>query len=104
VRQFPKLAPHKESKLAIKNLKEPRPNLFKKSGQQTINQERKLTDLRNQRDASNQEIWTMVKRIRSGIKSFFGDDSSQYEMVGGTRVSDRKTPRRTAAPMPEEVT
>jgi hypothetical protein len=79
------------------------PNLLKKSGPQTINQQRKLTDLRNQRDASNREIWTMVKRVRSGIKPFFGDDSSQYEMVGGTRVSDRKTPRRTADPTPEEI-
>jgi hypothetical protein len=26
-----------------------------------------------------------------GVKAHYGDDSSQYEMVGGTRLSDRKT-------------
>ena len=59
--------------------------------------ENKLIDLRNQRDDSNQELWDMVKRMRAGVKASFGDDSSQFEMVGGTRVSDRKTSRRTPA-------
>ena len=54
-----------------------------------------LTELRNQRDALGQSTWDKVKRARAGVKANFGDDSSQYEMVGGTRLSDRKSPRRT---------
>jgi hypothetical protein len=36
----------------------------------------------------------MVKRARSGIKGFYGDDSTEYEIAGGTRASDRKSHRR----------
>jgi hypothetical protein len=39
-----------------------------------------------------------MKRVRAGVKANYGDDSQQYEMVGGTRMSERKTPRRTATP------
>src|SRR5512133_4327790 len=56
--------------------------------------EAQLTDRRNQRDALYASIWDKVKRVRSGIKGIFGDDSSQYEMVGGTRLSERKSPAR----------
>jgi hypothetical protein len=43
-------------------------------------------------DAIN-ELWhaTPVFTIAKGT---FGDDSSQYELVGGTRLSDRKPIRR----------
>jgi hypothetical protein len=61
--------------------------------------ETKLTDLRNQRDTVNQAIWDKVKRVRAGMKAIYGDNSSQYEMVGGTRLSERKSPtRKVAAP------
>jgi len=53
-----------------------------------------LVDLRNQRDAAYLSLWDKIKRVRSGIKAVYGDDSSQYEMVGGTRRSERKAPRR----------
>lgn len=56
--------------------------------------ENQLTDMRNRRDALYQSTWDKVKRVRSSIKGIFGDDSSQYEMVGGTRLSERKTPTR----------
>ena len=59
--------------------------------------ENNLTNLRNQREASNQELWNMVKRVRASFKGLYGDDSSQYEMVGGKRLSERKTSRRTQA-------
>ena len=49
-----------------------------------------LTDLRNQRECLYISVWDKVKRIRFGVKAFYGDDSSQYKLVGGTRVSDRK--------------
>lgn len=49
-----------------------------------------ITGLRNQRDALHTFIWSKVKRVRAGVKGTFGDDSSQYEMAGGTRLSERK--------------
>ncbi len=58
--------------------------------------EAQLTDKRNQRDAIYTQVWDKVKRVRNGIKGIYGDDSSQYEMVGGTRTSERKSPARRA--------
>jgi len=53
-----------------------------------------LTDLRNRRDALFVSIWDKLKRVRAGVKGIYGDDSSQYEMIGGTRMSERKSPTR----------
>jgi hypothetical protein len=39
-------------------------------------------------------LWDKVKRLRNGVKGTFGDDSTPYELVGGTRLSDRKPYRR----------
>ena len=52
------------------------------------------TDLRNQRDALLSATWDKVKRVRASVKGLYGDDSSEYEMVGGTRRSERKSPVR----------
>jgi hypothetical protein len=49
-----------------------------------------ITELRNQRDAAAGDLWDRVKRVRTGVKSVFGDNSSEYEVVGGTRTGDRK--------------
>ena len=38
-----------------------------------------------------------IKRVRAGVKGIYGDDSSQYEMIGGTRMSERKPPARKPA-------
>src|SRR3972149_11255307 len=65
--------------------------------EQMTNLENQLTNLRNQRDAINQFLWDKVKRGRAGVKANYGDDSSQYEMVGGTRLSERKSARRRTA-------
>jgi len=54
-----------------------------------------LLDIRNQRDAACIGIWDKVKRARAGIKATYGDDSTEYEIAGGTRRSERKKPRRT---------
>ena len=59
--------------------------------------ETQLTNLRNQRDEGLVSIWDKVKRVRASIKGIYGDDSSQYEMVGGTRLSERKSPTRKAS-------
>ena len=56
--------------------------------------ELQLTDLRNQREAVSVACWDKVKRFRSGVKASYGDDSSQFELIGGTRTSDRKSPVR----------
>jgi hypothetical protein len=56
--------------------------------------ETQLTDLRNKRDEVYSVAWEYVTRLRSGIKAIYGDDSSEYEMVGGTRRSERKTRSR----------
>ncbi len=64
--------------------------------------EAQLTEARNQREAFSIAIWDKVKRLRRGVQAIYGDDSSQYQVVGGTRVSDRKpvTRKVTAAPTP----
>jgi hypothetical protein len=36
------------------------------------------------------EINEFMKRVRSGAKSAFGDDSLEFERVGGKRASERK--------------
>jgi len=60
--------------------------------------ELQMTDLRNKRDQQLIHMWDVVKRARSTVKGTSGDDSSEYELVGGTRVSERKrTVRRQAA-------
>jgi hypothetical protein len=57
------------------------------------------TDLRNKRDALYGEMWDKLKRVRANIKGLYGDDSSAYEMVGGTRKSERKAPTRKPKPV-----
>jgi hypothetical protein len=64
--------------------------------------ESQLTDARNQREAVCLAAWDKLKRMRAGVKATFGDDSSQYEMVGCKRLSDRKPVRRSPLP-PEEA-
>jgi len=59
--------------------------------------ERQLTDLRNRRDDHLRTIWESVKRLRATVKGVYGDDSSEYELVGGTRISDRKRGGRRVA-------
>jgi hypothetical protein len=56
--------------------------------------EKALIDIRNQRDELYLAAWDQVKRVRAGMKSLYGDDSTAYELVGGTRRSERKKPRR----------
>jgi len=48
------------------------------------NLETQLTEIRNQREAVCQTAWDKIKRVRAGVKATFGDDSTQYDMIGGT--------------------
>ena len=57
----------------------------------------RLTELRNQRDDLFGACWDALKRLRSAIKGIFGDNSTQYEMIGGKRLADRKPAGRKAA-------
>jgi hypothetical protein len=50
----------------------------------------KLSALRNERDAHYLCLWGKVKRVYDSVKGIYGDDSSQYEMVGRTPASKRK--------------
>ena len=59
--------------------------------------ETQLTEVRNRRDAFYLSAWDKVKRMRAGIKGTYGDDSTEYELAGGTRRSDRKRARRSPA-------
>jgi hypothetical protein len=56
-----------------------------------------LVEKCNQRDRHYASVSDAVKRVRSAVKGIYGDDSSQYEMVGGTRRSEWKTPARKVA-------
>ena len=58
--------------------------------------ESQLTDARNKRDALYDGLWQKLIRVRLAAKVTFGDDSSQYELFGGTRRSDRKSRARKA--------
>jgi len=60
--------------------------------------EAQLTDVRNRRDDLLADMWDKVKRVRNAVKGIYGDDSSQYEMIGGTRLSERK-PRTHKQPV-----
>ena len=60
--------------------------------------ENQLLEVRTRREEICLSIWDKVKRVRSVVKGVYGDDSFQYEMVGGKRRSDRKSPRRAAVP------
>jgi hypothetical protein len=60
-----------------------------------VSMENQLTALRDQRDMLEQSTWDKVKGVRSMVKVIYGDDSLEYELMGGKRRSDRKPARRT---------
>jgi glycine/serine hydroxymethyltransferase len=62
-------------------------------------------DLRTQLTASSIQtndkavaVNNINTRVRSGIRGFFGPNSTQYDQVGGTRTSERKRPTRKKKP------
>ena len=60
--------------------------------------EQEITPLRNQRDELLARLKDFAMRGRSGMKGYFGADSTQYEQSGGTRTSERKKPVRKPKP------
>lgn len=62
----------------------------------TYNQTLSLADQQaNEVTAAEKECTEYNRRMLSGIEAVHGPDSSQYEMAGGTRTSERKRPTRT---------
>ena len=61
--------------------------------------EEELRPLRNDRDDLTVSLNGLCTRARAGIKGYFGENSSEYELAGGTRASERKRtgPRAKAA-------
>jgi len=53
-----------------------------------------LDQLQNDLQAAEAELNELNRRILSGGEAHYGPDSSEYEMLGGTRKSDRKKPSR----------
>ena len=58
-----------------------------------------LTDLRDRRDAVYHTGSQYINRLRDGIMSRYGEDSSEYEMVGQTRLSERKPRSKRVKPV-----
>ncbi|HET9224150.1 MAG TPA: hypothetical protein VFO07_16680 [Roseiflexaceae bacterium] len=56
--------------------------------------ELQLTDLRTKRDERMIRVWDTVKRTRATVKGAYGDDSTEYKLIGGTRMSERRRPVR----------
>lgn len=51
-------------------------------------------DSTNLTDSEEAELNDWSRRMLSAVEAQYGPDSSEYEMVGGTRKSDRKRPTR----------
>ena len=58
--------------------------------------EMQLAALRNKRDERLTQMWDAIKRVRATVKGVYGDVSSEYELMGGTRLSERRRPVRRA--------
>jgi len=59
-----------------------------------------MVPLRNDRDVRLDRMNNLNVRLRAGIKGYFGDNSDEYELAGGTRSLDRKLRARGAASTP----
>jgi hypothetical protein len=51
-----------------------------------------LADLRNKRDERLTQMWDALKRVRATVKGVYGDDSSEYKLVGGNLPERAQTP------------
>ncbi len=58
-----------------------------------------LDDEQNNLERDEKELHDLNKRVLSATEAQYGPDSSQYELAGGTRLSERKRPsKKTPAP------
>jgi len=56
-----------------------------------------LDDSTNATNANEAAIGDLNRRYLSAVEAQYGPDSSEYEMAGGTRKSERKSPTRKPA-------
>ncbi|MGC1310522.1 MAG: hypothetical protein WA885_25095 [Phormidesmis sp.] len=63
-----------------------------------------VDDAANAIEKQEQQIIISSENVLMSVKIKFGKDSSQYEMAGGTRLSDRRRTPRLAASAPTAVT
>jgi hypothetical protein len=59
-----------------------------------------LDDEGNIFDSEEAELKELNRRMLSAVEAQYGPDSSEYEAVGGTRVSERKRPSKKGGPKP----
>ncbi|HXI23481.1 MAG TPA: hypothetical protein VNG71_06375 [Pyrinomonadaceae bacterium] len=61
-----------------------------------------LDDLQNDLDTDETNLRELNTRILSAVEAQYGPDSSEYELVGGTRTSERKksTPKAPGSTTP----
>ena len=50
--------------------------------------------------ADEKDLRDMSSQMLSGVKVKFGRDSNEYEMAGGTRLSERKKPKKKGGEEP----
>ena len=55
---------------------------------------KQLTAAVNEKDAVLKDVKAQMVDIREAVKGSYGSDSTEYELVGGTRKSERKKPGR----------
>ena len=53
-----------------------------------------MDDSSNRFDAQNDLLSDWNRRVLSAVEAQYGPDSSEYEMVGGTRKSERRKPSK----------
>lgn len=54
-----------------------------------------ISKKRIQLNDRNKELQNLQKRFKNGVKMKFGEESAEYETLGGTRPSQRKSYVRT---------
>ncbi|HEX7313435.1 MAG TPA: hypothetical protein VF297_05915 [Pyrinomonadaceae bacterium] len=68
-------------------------NALRESRAQLEEARRQVTNLSNTTNERAVVLVSYNTRVLSGIRAVFGPDSTQYEEGGGTRSSERKTPK-----------
>lgn len=63
-----------------------------------------LTPLLNNRNEQAALLNTVLVQGRKAIAGYFGEDSTEYELAGGTRKSERRTPGRRGTRTPATAT
>ena len=65
--------------------------------------ETELAHARNQRVDRRFDLWQIVKQVRLAARVFYGEQSSEYELFGGTRLSEQKSKGASRSPEPAQA-